>query len=92
MDYDTVAFEDIAGKGANQLSFNQIDLEKQRFMPLKMPISPCACIENPVATTERHTGVAIKPFDHIEIPCFLHCRASSATACWSMSNAYTSTA
>jgi DNA polymerase-1 len=31
LDYDTVAFEDIAGKGANQLTFNQIDLEKAAF-------------------------------------------------------------
>lgn len=31
LDYDTVAFGDIAGKGANQLTFNQIDLEKAAF-------------------------------------------------------------
>ncbi|MBK8676592.1 MAG: DNA polymerase I [Cellvibrionales bacterium] len=31
LDYDTVAFEDIAGKGTNQLTFNQIDLEKAAF-------------------------------------------------------------
>jgi DNA polymerase-1 len=29
--YQTVAFEDIAGKGANQLTFNQIDIEKAAF-------------------------------------------------------------
>lgn len=29
--YNTVSFEDIAGKGANQLTFNQIDLEKAAF-------------------------------------------------------------
>ncbi len=28
LDYDTVHFEDIAGKGAKQLTFNQIELEK----------------------------------------------------------------
>lgn len=31
LDYTTVGFEDIAGKGANQLTFNQIDLEKASF-------------------------------------------------------------
>ncbi len=31
LDYTTVGFEDIAGKGANQLTFNQIDLEKAAF-------------------------------------------------------------
>jgi DNA polymerase I len=31
LDYTTVSFEDIAGKGASQLTFNQIDLEKASF-------------------------------------------------------------
>ncbi len=31
LDYTTVGFEDIAGKGASQLTFNQIDLEKASF-------------------------------------------------------------
>lgn len=31
LDYTTVRFEDIAGKGVNQLTFNQIDIEKASF-------------------------------------------------------------
>lgn len=31
LDYTTVSFEDIAGKGANQLTFNQVELEKAAF-------------------------------------------------------------
>lgn len=67
LDYDTVAFEDIAGKGANQLSFNQIDLEKAAFY----------AAEDADITLRLHetlwpqlsaTPALQSVFDHIEIP------------------------
>ena len=40
---ETIKFADVAGKGAAQLTFNQVALEQAGPMPPKMQILPCAC-------------------------------------------------
>jgi DNA polymerase I-like protein with 3'-5' exonuclease and polymerase domains len=46
LDYTTVGFEDIAGKGANQLTFNQIDMEKAAFYAAEDADITCACMKH----------------------------------------------
>ena len=41
--HKTIHFEDMAGKGAKQLTFNQVKLEEAGPTRPRMPISPCAC-------------------------------------------------
>lgn len=41
--HTTVSFQDIAGKGAKQLTFDQISSNRPALTRLKMPTSPCAC-------------------------------------------------
>jgi DNA polymerase-1 len=43
LDHTTISFEDIAGKGAKQLTFNQIPWTRPAPTPPKTPTSPCAC-------------------------------------------------
>ena len=42
LDRKTIHFEDIAGKGAKQLTFNQVPLETAGDYAQKMPTSPCS--------------------------------------------------
>ena len=44
LDTSTIHFEDIAGKGKKQLTFNQIEVDKAADTRQKMPILPCSCI------------------------------------------------
>jgi DNA polymerase I-like protein with 3'-5' exonuclease and polymerase domains len=41
--HKTITFEEIAGKGKNQLTFNQIALEEAGATRRKMPTSRCSC-------------------------------------------------
>jgi DNA polymerase-1 len=42
--YETIKYEQVAGKGAKQISFSQVDLDTAAATPPKTPTSPCACI------------------------------------------------
>ncbi|STI82439.1 DNA polymerase I [Escherichia coli] len=42
--HKTITFEEIAGKGKNQLTFNQIASKRPDVTPPKMLMSPCSCI------------------------------------------------
>lgn len=44
LNHKTITFEEIAGKGKNQLTFNQIALNKLGLMPQKMPTLRYSCI------------------------------------------------
>lgn len=44
LNHKTISFEDIAGKGAKQLTFNQIALEQAGPTRLKMPTLPTDCM------------------------------------------------
>ena len=46
LSYRTTRFEDIAGKGARQLSFNQVELSEAHLMPRKMRTLPCGCTKH----------------------------------------------
>ena len=65
--YATVSFEDIAGKGANQLTFNQIDLEKASFYAAEDADITLRLHENlwPQLATEPSLQSV---FENIEIP------------------------
>lgn len=45
LNHKTTTFEEIAGKGKGQLTFNQIELNKRPYMQRKMLILPCYCIK-----------------------------------------------
>ena len=73
----TIHFEDIAGKGAKALTFNQIAIEKRRPTRPKTPILPCAC------TVRSSRKLAKMPvccmfIKTLKCHCCRYCRASSA--------------
>ena len=57
--YDTIRYEDVAGKGAKQIAFSQVALDEATATPPRTPTSPCACI-GAVAEARGRAGAAAR--------------------------------
>jgi DNA polymerase-1 len=64
--YSTIRYEDVAGKGAKQISFSQVALEEPPPTPPRTPTSPCACTAS-CRRSWRRAGLT-RVYREIEMP------------------------
>ena len=74
----TIHFEDVAGKGAKQLTFNQVQSKTPRPMLPKMLISPCVCTR-PLWPKLAGRATLASVFEDIERPLVTGAFADRAT-------------